>query len=58
VRSSLRNGLVAAVVWFGVWILLGAGLGDQTLPQAAADALPGGVAFGVVYGYLALRRGD
>lgn len=57
-RSSLRNGLVAAVVWFGVWILLGAGLGDQTVLQATVEALPGAVAFAVVYGYLEHRRGD
>jgi hypothetical protein len=58
VRSSLRNGLIAAGAWFGVWILLGAGLGDKTILQATMEALPGAIAFAVVYGYLELRRGD
>jgi hypothetical protein len=58
VRSSLRNGLAAAVTWVGVWVLLGAGVGDQTVLRATTEALPGAVAFAVVYTYVERRRGD
>lgn len=56
--SALKQGLFGA----GAWVLVGTTMRVALQSAAVADALtrslPGAIAFGVVYAFLAHRRGD